>query len=181
MTRENLASAFAVLELPPGATLREVQNAYLRLKKLYTDQSIVLVPLVEEFTEAKRRKLLAEIEESYQKLLAALHAEAPKAAALFPEEEAGRIERDNLEPVAFGGVALRKIRERLNIDLGEISKELKLRVELLRNLEDERFEGLPEETYLKCHLRNYAQYLGLKVEKVLDDYLGRYRAWKKKK
>jgi len=180
MNRSALAPYYAALELKAGASLREVQNAYLRLRRLYSDQSIVLEPLDEEFTAEKRKAVLADIEEAYQKLLDAIHAEPPKAAALFPEAAAGGAGPDEAEPMAFAGLALRKIRERLNIGLDEISKELKLRIELLRNIEDERYEALPEETYLKGHLRNYAQYLGLKAERVIDDYLGRYRAWKKK-
>jgi hypothetical protein len=181
MNRDSLAPYFAVLELAPGATLREVQNAYLRLRRLYSNQSIVLEPLEEEFSPAKRRAILRDIEEAYQRLLEAFHAEPPKAAALFPEDDAGEAAEDKPAPLAFSGLALRKIRERLNIELSEISKELKLRIELLRNLEEERYEALPEETYLKAHLKIYAQYLGLQVERVMEDYLGRYHAWKAKK
>ncbi|MBM3312681.1 MAG: helix-turn-helix domain-containing protein [Candidatus Aminicenantes bacterium] len=180
MTKDNLAPYYAVLELPPGAPLRDVQNAYLRLRRLYSDLSIVLEPLEEEFTADKRQAVLAEVEAAYQKLLAALHAEAPKSA-LLPEGVASGTADSEAEVMAFGGLALRKVRERLNVDLTEISKEMKVRAELLRAVEDERFEALPEEAYLKGHLRNFAEYLGLRPEKVVEDYLGRYRAWRKKK
>lgn len=181
MSRAHLAKYFHVLEIPTEATLRDVQNAYLRLKRLYSDHSIVLAPLEEEFTDKKRLKVLEEIEEAYHKLLAGIHAEPPKAAALFPEESPGVPVEKNLENMAYSGVALRKVRERLGIDLNEIAKELKLRLDLLRAVEDERFEALPEEAYLKGHLKNYARYLGLNVDRVLEDYLGRYVAWKAKK
>ena len=180
MTKDSLAPYYAVLELPPGAPLRNVQNAYLRLRRLYSDLSVVLEPLEEEFTAEKRQAVLAEVEEAYQKLLSAIHAETPRSA-LLPEGVASGTADDEAEVMAFGGLALRKVRERLAVDLSEISKEIKARVELLRNIEEERFEAIPEEAYLKGHLRNFAQYLGLRPDKVVEDYLGRYRAWKKRK
>ncbi|MBM3294830.1 MAG: hypothetical protein FJY82_09930 [Candidatus Aminicenantes bacterium] len=180
MNKDHAASLYAVLELAPGAGLRDVQNAYLRLRRLYADQSIVLEPLEEEFTADRRREILAEVEAAYQKLLVVLHAETPKAEALLPDDGAAGTGPDETPAMVFGGLALRKIRERLNIDLNEISRELKLRLELLRSIEEERFEALPEETYLKSHLRSYARYLGLKPEKIVEDYLGRYRARAKK-
>lgn len=181
MSRAHLEKYFRVLEIPPEATLREVQNAYIRLRRLYSDHSIVLAPLEEEFTDAKRLKILDEIEEAYQKLLAGLHAEPPKAAALFPEEGPGVDPDKNLESMPYSGPALRKVRERLNVDLNEISKELKLRLDLLRSIEDERYEDLPEAAYLKGHLRNVAKYLGLNAERVTEDYLARFAAWIEKK
>ena len=79
----------------------------------------------------------------------------------------------------YSGPALRRSRERQNIDLIEISKLLKLRSELLKALEEERYEMLPEEIYLKTHLKNIAACLRLKPAKVVEDYLGRFHEWKR--
>jgi cytoskeletal protein RodZ len=48
-------------------------------------------------------------------------------------------------------------------------------------MEEEKFEVLPEEIYLKTHLKNIAACLDLKPGKVVDDYLGRFREWKRTK
>ncbi len=69
----------------------------------------------------------------------------------------------------------------MGIELIEISKQLKLRAELLKAMEEEKFEVLPEEIYLKTHLKNIAACLDLKPGKVVDDYLGRFREWKRTK
>jgi cytoskeletal protein RodZ len=64
------------------------------------------------------------------------------------------------------------------VDLLALAKEIKLRPDLVRALEEERFADLPQEPYLKGHLRAYARQLDLAPEKVVEDYLARYRAWK---
>ncbi len=183
MVKDELKKYFETLELPPDASLRDIHNSYLRLKKLYAGDSIVLAPLGEEFPEKKRKKVLDEIEEAYVKILTAKKDEPSRTAFLFedapPQEKASEPEKAVDFPAT--GPILRKIRENAGIDLDEISKELKLRVELLKNLEEERFEALPEAIYLRVHLKNYALLLGLNPAKVTDDYLQRYQAWKKKK
>jgi hypothetical protein len=159
--------------------LRDVQNAYLRLKQLYSDSSVVLEPLEEDFTDAKREKVLEEIEEAYRYLLAVFRAE-PSRSSGFPGDgpPAEEPAEEPAEKLTYSGVALRKTRERLGIALAEISKELKLRPDLLCGIEEERFQALPEEAYLKGHLKEYARLLGLDPARVLDDYLKRYRAWR---
>ena len=183
MVKDELKKYFEMLELPPDASLRDIHNSYLRLKKLYAGDSIVLAPLGEEFPEKKRKKVLDEIEEAYLKLLAAKKDEPSRTAFLFENvsspEKAPRPEKAVDLPTT--GPSLRKIREKAGVDLNEISKEFKLRIELLKSLEEERFEALPEAIYLKVHLKNYAVFLGLNPAKIIDEYLQRYQAWKKKK
>lgn len=183
MVKDELKKYFEMLELPPDASLRDIHNSYLRLKKLYAGDSIVLAPLGEEFPEKKRKKVLDEIEEAHLKLLAAKKDEPSRTAFLFEDtpspENASRPEKAVDLPTT--GPSLRKIREKAGVDLSEISKELKLRIELLKSLEEERFEALPEAIYLKVHLKNYAVFLGLNPAKVIDEYLQRYQAWKEKK
>lgn len=177
MVKDELKKYFEMLELPPGAPLRDIHNSYLRLKKLYTGDSIVLAPLGEEFPEKKRKKVLDEIEEAYLKLLAVKKDEPSRTAFLFEDAPSP----ENAVDLPTTGPSLRKIREKAGVDLSEISKELKVRIELLKSLEEERFEALPEAIYLKVHLKNYAVFLGLNPAKVIDEYLQRYQAWKEKK
>jgi hypothetical protein len=172
---------YDILELPEGSSLREVQNAYLRLRKLYTGDSIALAPLEEEFSEKKRKKILHHVEEAYAKIQAGLAKERPKADSLFPVETGGEIpELDRLDEITFSGPVMKKIRERLGLNENALCRELKLRTEFLQALEDERFELLPQVPYLKGHLKSYARFLGLKPGRVAEDYLRRFLAWKDK-
>jgi len=191
MTNEEVQRDLNVLEVGPRATLSEIKNAYLRLRKLYAGGSIVLDPLGEEFTDKRRGRILQDIEESYARLLVhyknragAPRAEETRSVAGTPggvqgeEAAAGPGREERFENLTFSGPALRSVREKLGIEIIEISKQLKLRQELLKSLEEERFEILPEEIYLKVHLKNLAACLRLHPTKVVDDYVARYREWK---
>ena len=69
------------------------------------------------------------------------------------------------------GPALRRAREIEGIALEEAARDTKLSVEQLVGLEDEDFELLgEEEVYVRAMLRTYAQYLGLKPDKVMSAY-----------
>lgn len=182
MLKDELKKFYDVLELPPNASLRDVHNSFMRLKKLYSGESIVLEPLGEEFSEKKIKKVLEQIEEAYTKILAARNAEAARVDPLFTEGPAEEKLPEAVDPayLVFSGPNLKKARDAKHVSLNEISKELKLRLELLNNIEAERFETLPEAIYLKAQLRTYAAFLGLPQAKVAEDYLARYRAWKEK-
>ena len=68
------------------------------------------------------------------------------------------------------GADLRRERELRGISLDEISKETKIGVRLLEAMELDRFDLLPGGVFRKAFLRNYASYIGLNEEKVLQDY-----------
>jgi len=181
MSREDLKKYFEILELSSHASLQDIKNAYLRLKKLYSSDSIVLMPLGDEFPERKRKKILNQIEEAYARLLFYFKSEPQRdiLPSEIPVSEKVSFE-ENMDYPSFSGQALKEIREKRGIELSEISNQLKLRIELLKNIENEKFEALPEEAYLRTQLKNYAACLSLNHEKVVEDYLRRYKEWKDK-
>jgi hypothetical protein len=69
------------------------------------------------------------------------------------------------------GAALRRAREIRGITLEEACRDTKLRLEHLRALEAERFDSLGGEVYVRAQLRTYAEYLGLRSEKVVGAYV----------
>ena len=72
------------------------------------------------------------------------------------------------------GSSLREARLRQGVDLVEAEQATKIRAKYLRALEDERFELLPAQTYVKGFLRSYADYLGLDGQLYVDEYNSRY-------
>jgi hypothetical protein len=72
------------------------------------------------------------------------------------------------------GSSLREARERQHLDFGEVERMTKIRGKYLRALEDERFELLPAQTYVKGFLRTYAEVLGLDGQLYVDEYNSRY-------
>ena len=72
------------------------------------------------------------------------------------------------------GNSLREARLRQALDFPEIEQATKIRSKYLRALEDEQFDILPGQTYVKGFLRTYAEYLGLDGQLYVDEYNSRY-------
>ena len=72
------------------------------------------------------------------------------------------------------GNSLREARLRQTLDFPEIEQATKIRGKYLRALEDEQFDVLPAQTYVKGFLRSYAEYLGLAGQLYVDEYNSRF-------
>src|SRR6187549_426754 len=72
------------------------------------------------------------------------------------------------------GNSLREARVRQQLELGEVELATKIRARYLRALEEETFEALPAQTYVKGFLRSYADYLGLDGQLYVDEFNSRY-------
>ena len=72
------------------------------------------------------------------------------------------------------GTSLREARLRQGLDFPEIEQGTKIRGKYLRALEDEQFDLLPGQTYVKGFLRTYAEYLGLDGQLYVDEYNSRF-------
>ena len=72
------------------------------------------------------------------------------------------------------GNSLREARIRQSLDYPQVELATKIRAKYLRALEDEAFEILPSETYVKGFLRSYADFLGLDGQLYVDEYNSRY-------
>jgi len=72
------------------------------------------------------------------------------------------------------GNSLREARLRQGLEIPRIEAETKIRGKYLRALEEEQFEVLPGDTYVKGFLRTYADYLGLEGQLYLDEYNSRF-------
>src|SRR3954451_20158328 len=72
------------------------------------------------------------------------------------------------------GNSLREARVRRGVDFAQAELTTKIRGKYLRALEDEQFDMLPAETYVKGFLRTYAEYLGLDGQLYVDEYNSRF-------
>jgi hypothetical protein len=72
------------------------------------------------------------------------------------------------------GNSLREARTRQVLDYPQVELATKIRAKYIRALEDEAFEILPSETYVKGFLRSYAEFLGLDGQLYVDEYISRY-------
>ena len=72
------------------------------------------------------------------------------------------------------GSSLREARLRQGLDLPAVEQATKIRGKYLQALEDEQFDVLPAQTYVKGFLRTYAEYLGLDGQLYVDEFSSRY-------
>src|SRR5262249_18373352 len=72
------------------------------------------------------------------------------------------------------GSSLREARHRKGLDFPEVEQETKIRARYLRALEDEQFDILPSQTYVKGFLHSYAGFLGLDGHLYVDEYTSRF-------
>ncbi len=68
------------------------------------------------------------------------------------------------------GSYLKHERELRGVPLEEISRATKIHIRFLKALEDNSFDELPEEVFIKGYIRSYANITGLDVEEMLNIY-----------
>jgi cytoskeleton protein RodZ len=72
------------------------------------------------------------------------------------------------------GSSLREARTRQELDFNQAERAVKIRARYLRALEEEDFDVLPAQTYVKGFLRAYADFLGLDGQLYVDEYTSRF-------
>ena len=72
------------------------------------------------------------------------------------------------------GNSLRDARLRQGLELADLEAQTKVRARYLKALEEEQFELLPGDSYVKGFLRTYAERLGLDGQLYVDEYNSRF-------
>lgn len=68
------------------------------------------------------------------------------------------------------GTKLKDKREENGLSVEEVAEDLKMRPSQIISIEDGRSEDFKDVFYLKYFIRDYAKYLGLDSEKLLDEF-----------
>jgi cytoskeleton protein RodZ len=72
------------------------------------------------------------------------------------------------------GTTLREARMRSRIDISEVEARTKIRAKYLRAIENEEWDLLPGDVYVKSFLRTYGDFLGLDSRMLVDEFKRRY-------
>ncbi|MGA9856932.1 MAG: helix-turn-helix domain-containing protein [Solirubrobacteraceae bacterium] len=72
------------------------------------------------------------------------------------------------------GATLREARMRARIDINEVEIRTKIRAKYLRAMENEEWDLLPGDVYVRSFLRTYGDFLGLDSRQLIDDYKRRF-------
>ncbi|MFA5602164.1 MAG: helix-turn-helix domain-containing protein [Bacilli bacterium] len=68
------------------------------------------------------------------------------------------------------GQKLKEARESNGVTIEEAAEDLKLRVSQIENIEEGNIKAFKDVFYLKYFIREYAKYLGLNYEKLVDEF-----------
>jgi len=151
---------WALLGLEPNANLSEVEEAYLRRRRLYDWGSLATYEML---SDEERRDTLARLEEAHRRIVGVRSTED-----LVALETAARG-----EPVASAetehvpdrrhhpGSHLRYWRLARGLTLADVAKETKIRAAIVEQLENEDFRHLPADVYVRGFVALYGRLLGL--------------------
>jgi curved DNA-binding protein CbpA len=158
---------FEILELDENATFVEVTRAYGFLKKLYSkDNSFTVAYALEDFSVERKEQVLKEIDKAYFKLKEYFLLVKQEAKKELPELSGNQF---------FSGEFLRKLRKEMAVSVKEISTQTNIRKTYIRAIEEEDFNSLPPAVYTRGFVKAYAEFLGLPSEKVVNDYMKRFK------
>lgn len=181
----------AVLGVMRTASDEEIRRAYKRQREIYATGSLATVSLLDEKQLAAAQRKL---DEAYDTLLDPVRRRAYDLST-FPEPEPmvlaatatrpalaaeqlmlqEELQREIGPDTEFSGGLLRKVRESLGLDLGDISDKTKIARTHLQAIEDERFDELPALVYTRGFLGELAKQLRLDPMQVQRTYLRRLR------
>jgi len=188
---------YDALEVSAGASPEQIERAYQLASEAYRTDSLALYSV---FEDGDAEQIRARIEEAYRVLADSdqrREYDRELAAAGEPEErsvaseEDGEFEQDVAfaghestsavdlseeiedESGEFNGPKLRRARMRRGVELEKIAEITKISTANLRHLEEERFEDLPANVYVRGFVMAYAKTIGLDAEAVVGSYLAR--------
>ncbi len=169
-----------VLEVERGATDEDIRRAFKRLKKTYAPDSLCCYGL---FDPQSMRSLQARLEEAYDMLLdparrrpyelSVFPGEAPVSSqpSASPED---RPPAPALEPqTEYTGSLLQAVRQSRGFTLSDISQRTKIGKDYLQAIEDEAFDRLPADVYVRGFVGQVAKCLQLHSPQVVQTYMRR--------
>lgn len=150
-----MTEPYETLGLPRGASLREIEQAYQRLRGLYAEDTLATYSLL---PDEERHERLQEIEQAFRQLVAAhtlpaaRHSEAHGAAA-----NVGPAPDMELAPGSY----LRWLRERAGLSVRDVAERTKIGPGKIDAIEQQRYDLLPPPVYLRGFVFEYARCLGV--------------------
>lgn len=111
----------------------------------------------------------------YQQLNAKLNSSRERVQVYLENREAEG------QPAQFDGATLHDIRNLSEVTLEELTAVTCVQQLYLEALESENYDAFPSEVYLKGYLSSYLRALELPEDRVMVEYLHRYRAREKRR
>ncbi len=185
---------YEILEVHRGAAPEEIERAYRLALTTYAEDSLAGYSVFEEGDAAAIResielayRTLADptARKSYDAALSRSEATAAPPGAELPDGSAGRsapesrpealdaLDEADEDGGDFDGSRLRRTRLRQGVELDEIASVTKVNPTYLAFIEEERFDDLPANVYVRGFVMGYATCLGLDAQRVARSYMKR--------
>lgn len=177
MDREHFKEYFDTLEIHPDSTFNEIVRAYNHLKNLYSLDSIATMPLDSELSKSQRESILRQINDAFSALNEMMKEEELERERKKVEQNQPDYELNGDQ--AYSGVYFQEVRHKKGIKLQDLSFMTKISKHTLTNIEKENYRELPPDGYLRWHVKTYAKFLGLDPDEASNEYMRRYRLWKR--
>lgn len=202
---------YEVLEVTPGARPEEIDRAYRLATAAWGQGSLALYSLFDEADAAAIRERVAQAyevlsDERARRSYDAKTFDSPPAAEPDPApsgrgSDADRSDEDfdefeiALESALedgdpgtgeggdpdYDGARLRRSRMNRGVELEEIGRITKITLTYLRAIEEEAFDTLPAEVYVRGFVTAYARAIGLDPKRVAASYMPRFEEARKEK
>ena len=156
--------AYQVLGLEEGCEHLEVKRAYLRLKELYSHDSLAIYTLLTDDEKLERLEL---IEAAYKKIVEISRPQTGVTLARVVEQSKFTYIPD---PEQATGAYLRWVREQAGLSIRQLADRTKIGSVTLEDIEAERFDHLPPVVYLRGFLREFSRSLGLVNASELSEF-----------
>ncbi len=101
--------------------------------------------------------------------------DSPDAAGRRPGRQPPWEKSPDQEPAGSFGAWLRRQREMREISLRDVAERTKISLRYLEAMEEDRFDALPAPVFAKGFLREYARYVGLSPDEVVNHYLASHK------
>ena len=188
---------YEILEVRRGAAPEEIERAYRLVLATYAEDSLAGYSVFEEGDAAAIResielayRTLADptARKSYDTALSRSEAATARAGAELPTGSAGfsapetrpetldALDEFDEDSGDFDGSRLRRARLRQGVELIEIAGVTKVNPTYLSFIEEERFDDLPANVYVRGFVMGYATCLGLDAQRVVRSYMKRCEA-----
>lgn len=189
---------YEVLDVPRHASSAEIERAYSLAKMTYADGSVAMYSLFDAKDLQEHRTRIeraynvlsdAVVRAEYDQTLPALPESAeqnsrtfglrPSAlvASLSTAEASSHLDElvhfDDADDSVWDGPRLRRNRIGRGIEIGDVAALTKISPAMLRFLEEDRFDALPANVYLRGFVDAYARCIGLDAQRVVPSYMQR--------
>lgn len=179
MNEEALQRSYKRFGLTPDASLREVELAFHKLRKLYSENSLATYSLLEEGDLPGR---LHSLQAAYDMILQSrLYSQPAPDQPISERRQEDRREKESrivvvdADPQLKPGLFLKQMREARGMTIHNVAERTKIGPHQLQCIEAQDFAALPAPVYLRGFLKEYCRTVKVQdPDQLVDAFMGLY-------